>query len=118
VTLPLADIHFESVDDAVIAHIHGEVDMSNAEQLGAALGSQVPTDARALVLDLTGVGYLDSAGIRMIYNLRNRLDDRGHQLTLVLGPEAAIAETLRIAGVTRSVAAVETVEAALDSLEA
>jgi anti-sigma B factor antagonist len=117
-TVPLADVHFERTGEVVIAHVQGEVDVSNAEELGRALRSEVPTVVRALVLDLREVGYLDSAAIRMIYNVRTRLHDRRQQLRLVVAPEAAIAEALRIAGVPQAIGAVETVDAALDSLEA
>jgi anti-anti-sigma factor len=114
---PLADVSFERAGAVVVAHVQGEIDMSNAEYLGTAL-NDMPPDARALVLDLREVGYLDSAGIRIIYKLRKRLDHRGQQLRLVVAPGAAIAEALRIAGVPQAVGAVETVDAALDSLEA
>jgi hypothetical protein len=53
----------------------------------------------------------------MIYTLRNRLDHRGQRLRLVVAPGAAITEALRIAGVPQAIGAVETVDAALDSLE-
>jgi anti-anti-sigma factor len=115
--MPLADVHFEPAGEVLVAHLEGEVDMSNAEALGVALGSQVPRDARALVLDLREVGYLDSAGIRLIYNLRKRLDNRGQQLRLVVAPGAMIADALRIAGVPRAIGAVETVDAAVESLD-
>jgi anti-anti-sigma factor len=114
---PLADIHFERTGAVVIARVHGEIDMSNAEHLGTAF-NEVPPDARAVILDLREVGYLDSAGLRMIYKLRNRLDHRGQQLRLVVAPGAAITEALRIAGIPQAIGAVETVDAALDSLEA
>ncbi len=115
-TAPLADVRFERADGVVIAHVQGEIDMSNAEYLGTAF-NEVPPDARAVVLDLIDVGYLDSAGIRMIYKLRNRLEHRGQQLRLVVAPGAAIAEALRIAGVPEAIGTVETVDAALDSLD-
>jgi anti-anti-sigma factor len=116
-TGPLADVHFERVGAVVIGHVQGEIDMSNAEYLGTAF-NEVPPDARALVLDLQEVGYLDSAGLRMIYKLRTRLEHRGQQLRLVVAPGAAITEALRIVGIPQAIGAVETIDAALASLEA
>ncbi len=115
--MPLADVHFEPVGEVVVAHLEGEIDMSNAGELGAALGGQTPSDVRALVLDLREVGYLDSAGIQLIYGLRARLDHRGQQLRLVVAPGSPIAEALRVADVPRAVGALETVDAAVDSLD-
>jgi stage II sporulation protein AA (anti-sigma F factor antagonist) len=116
-TGPLADVHFERAGAVVIGRVHGEIDMSNAEYLGTAF-NEVPPDARALILDLHDVGYLDSAGLRMIYKLRSRLEHRGQQFRLVVAPGAPIIEALRIAGIPQAIGAVETVDAALDSLEA
>jgi anti-anti-sigma factor len=112
----LADVHFEPVGEVVVAHVTGEIDMSNADEVSAALSDQTPKDVRALVLDLREIAYLDSAGIRLIYNLRGRLDHRGQQLRLVVAPGGPIADALRIADVPRAVGAVETVDAAVDSL--
>jgi anti-anti-sigma factor len=115
--MPLADVRFEPRDDVVVARMQGEIDMSNADELGGALGSQVSRDVRALVLDLREIAYLDSAGVRLIYTLHRRLDHRGQQLRIVVTPGGPIADTLRIADVPRTVGALETVDAAVDSLD-
>jgi anti-anti-sigma factor len=114
--MPLADVHFESIEGVVVAHLTGEIDMSNADEVADALSAQTPADARALVLDLREVGYLDSAGIRLIYNLRGRLEHLGQQLRLVVEPGGPITDALRVADVPRAVGAVETVDAAVASL--
>ena len=116
-TVPLADVRFEPVGRVIVAHVQGELDMSNADQVGAAMVSEVPSEVRALVLDLREVGYLDSAGIRLIYNLRKRLDHRGQQLRLVVVPGAAIEEALRITGVPAAIGALESIQAAIDSVD-
>jgi anti-anti-sigma factor len=115
--MPLADVHFEPVGNVIVAHLVGEIDMSNADELGGAITGQVPREARALVIDLREVGYVDSAGIGLIFNMRRRLDDRGKQLRLVVAPGAAIAEALRVAGVPRAIGALESVDAAVASLD-
>lgn len=44
----------------------GEIDMSNAPKLSAAL-ADARSEADAFVLDLTGVEYLDSAGLAALF---------------------------------------------------
>jgi anti-anti-sigma factor len=116
--MPLADLEFEITDRVVIAHVDGEIDMSNADELGNAFSVRLTNDALGLVVDLRKVDYLDSAGIHLLYALRERLDNRGQQLRLVFGPEAPISEALRIADVSRTVGAYETVDAARQSITA
>jgi anti-sigma B factor antagonist len=115
---PLADIQFETIDNVVVARLEGEVDMSNADDLGAAITARVSSEAQALVLDLAAVAYLDSAGIHVLFDLRERLTRRGQQIRLVLGPDSPISTALEYAGVQRTLGASETVPAALAELEA
>jgi anti-sigma B factor antagonist len=116
VTLPLADVSFSTDGDVVIASLRGEIDMSNAGELGDTIGGQLTNDALALVIDLTAVEYVDSAGIHVIYDLHERLRNRGQDIRVVIAPGALIGEALRLADVPRAVGAAETVEAALTSL--
>ena len=44
----------------------GEIDMSNADRFRDALG-QAAADGGPLVVDLTGVEYLDSAGVHALF---------------------------------------------------
>ena len=115
-TLPLADLSFSSDGDIVIASLRGEIDMSNAGELGEAIGRGLTNDALALVLDLTAVEYVDSAGVHVIYDLQERLRNRGQGIRVVIAPGALIAEALRLADVPRAVGVAESVEAALASL--
>jgi anti-anti-sigma factor len=114
---PLADLRFETVDNVVVARLQGEVDMSNADDLGAAITARVSTDALGLVLDLAAVDYLDSAGIHVLFDLRERLTRRGQQIRLVLGPDSPIATALEYAGVQRTLGAAPTIGEAIAGLE-
>ena len=59
-------------------HLEGEIDMSNAAS-SARRSRPRPGDAVAVVLDLSGVDYLDSAGIHVVYELRERLGAAGRR---------------------------------------
>lgn len=115
--MSLADAHFEVIEQVVVAHVDGEIDMSNADELARALAAQVSNAALGLVVDLVDVGYLDSAGIQLIYELREQLGERGQQLRLVVAPGSPIADALRFADVTHIVGALETVDEALQSFD-
>jgi anti-sigma B factor antagonist len=116
--MALADLNVEIIGQAVFARLDGEIDMSNARELGEALGRQVSNEALGLVVDLTDITYLDSAAIQVIFELRERLQTRGQQIRLVVAPASPIVETLRISGVPAAVGTNETRDAALHALGA
>ena len=92
----LADIAFEERSGIQIARVRGEVDMSNAGELGATLQGMIEQLAAGLVLDFTDTTYLDSAGLHFIFDLAKRLRDRGQRLELVVPPGSPLAATLDI----------------------
>ena len=109
----LADVHFRTRGRAIVASLTGEVDLSNAASIGDALTETVPNHALALVLDLSGVDYLDSAGIQLLYRLREELRVRGQVLRLVIPGSSPANDALRLAGVARHVDTADTVDGAL-----
>ena len=112
----LADVEFRSRGHIVIAHITGEVDLSNAGELGTALIDAVANDTWALVLELSDVEHLDSAGIQLLYHLRADLQARGQTLRLVIPPRSAAHDALRLAGVSHHIQLADTVDDALGEL--
>jgi anti-sigma B factor antagonist len=114
---PLADLQFETLGDVVVARLNGEVDMSNASDLGAAITARIPTEARGLVLDLGAVEYLDSAGIHILFELRERLSRRGQAIRLALAPGSPIATALEYAGVQSTLGSAETVDGAIAAID-
>jgi anti-sigma B factor antagonist len=114
---PLADVTFETLGDVVVARVKGEVDMSNANELGAAITASVPSEARALVLDLADVGYVDSAGIHVFFELREHLTRRGQEIRVAMATDSPIATALEYAGVQRTLGSAATVRDAMEDLE-
>jgi anti-anti-sigma regulatory factor len=56
-----------------VLHIKGDIDSTTYQQAQAQIEQAVHAGARDIVLDLTEVGYLSSAGIRMLSHLFNLL---------------------------------------------
>ena len=110
----LADLDFESHDAAVVARLTGEIDLSNVETIRSALTEAMPNHVHLLVLDLSTVDYLDSAGIQLIYRLREDLGARAQTLRLVIPMSSPANAALRLAGVAQHVDTIETVALALD----
>jgi anti-anti-sigma factor len=109
----LADVQFDTRDQVVVAGVTGEVDLSNAAQLCEAIGEATPNTAHGVVLDLGAVDYLDSAGIHLIYRLRENLRARGQTLIVAIPAESPVQDSLRLAGVTRHLPITSSVDEAL-----
>jgi anti-anti-sigma factor len=116
VNVPLADVTFAIDDDVVVATVIGEIDMSNAPELSDALAGRLKNESRGLVVDLSACDYVDSAGIHVLYELRERLHNRGLDLRIVVGPDTAIAPALEVADVLRTMGSADNVKAAIASL--
>ena len=69
----LANLDVASANGVVVATLSGEIDLSNAAQITRAVVGGVPNEAVGLVMDLSDVAYLDSAGVRMLAELERRL---------------------------------------------
>jgi anti-anti-sigma factor len=114
--MTLADVHIRLAPNALVAHVTGEVDMSNAEEMGATVIGATPNEAHGVVLDLSNVDYLDSAGIYVIYGMRSSLQARGQALILVIPPSSPVHDALRLAGVQNPGQVAQVVDEALRTL--
>lgn len=114
--MSLADVQITLDRDALIARVSGEIDMSNAEEMGATVIGATPNEASGVVLDLSSVEYLDSAGIYVIYGMRASLQARGQALIMVIPQDSPVHDALRLSGAERPHGLAETVEEALSTL--
>ncbi len=70
-TTPLALSANLRPDGSQVLTADGEIDMSNAGQLGDALAQ---TGDGPVVVDLTAVGYLDSAGLTVLFTHADHIE--------------------------------------------
>ena len=99
----------------MLARLSGEIDLSNA----GAVEDQVTgglAGATAVAVDLSGLGYLDSAGLALLSRLAGRLAAAAGSLRLVVPPDAVVGRTLSVSGLAAAIPVDETVEAALAAL--
>jgi anti-anti-sigma factor len=113
----LGDVQITLAQHALVARLTGEIDMSNAEEMGATVIGATPNEARGVVLDLSAVDYLDSAGIYVIYGMRASLQARGQSMILVMPEQSPVYDALRLSGAERPGEIAQTVEDALRAIE-
>jgi anti-sigma B factor antagonist len=94
----LATIEVLESGEVVRVHVVGELDPSNAVDVQERIASLMPNEAIGMVLDLSGVGYLDSSGIRTILTLVGRFRWRGQRLLLIAPEGSQVRRVLELAG--------------------
>jgi anti-sigma B factor antagonist len=87
---PLARVTFEPHGRTVVAHVEGEIDLSNVADIRTLLVDAVSHETDCLILDLSKTTYLDSTGVRLLFDLAERLQGRRQQLRLVVDDEALV----------------------------
>jgi anti-anti-sigma factor len=96
---------------AVVVRAEGEVDLDNAEQLQSAVRSAAADSGdRAVVLDLLGVPFMDSSGLKTLLVASGELDGR---LVLAITPDSPVATLLELAEVRDRFSVHDTTEAAI-----
>ena len=104
-------------DDAIaVARIAEEIDVSNADHIGATLAGSVHNDQLGLVVDLSELPFLDSSGVRLLFDLKRRLDRRSQKLWVVVPMDSPIRRVFELTRVGGIIAVASTLDAALDGM--
>jgi len=113
----LANLAVASANGVVVATLSGEIDLSNAAQITRAVVGRVPNEAVGLVIDLSDVAYLDSAGVRMLAELERRLGWRSQAFRVVAPEGSRTRKVLSIAGLDGLLVLETSVESASASMK-
>jgi len=108
-----AEIVLDRRGGSVVARLSGEVDMSNAAYVREQLLASTPNDALALVLDVSGCRYLDSAAIEVLFDVSRRLGRRRQELRLVMPPTSPLRRVIELTEVHTAAPLYESLESAL-----
>ena len=93
----------QSVERVVVARIDGDIDTSNAQELGDAIVASMSNDMLGVVLDLTPLDYIDSSGVHLILGLESRLRQRRQEVRTVVPEDAPLRAVLDLTAVHKSV---------------
>ena len=77
--------------------IRGDVDMETAPKLAKVLEDLIEEGVSLVVLDASGVGFLDSSGLRAIVIANSKMTDFGGRL-LIEGMSGAVQRVLEVSG--------------------
>lgn len=73
---------------AVLVSLFGELDISEVEEVEQVLASAEAKRPEMLVIDLRGLDFMDSSGIRLVVEAELRARGAGRRLVVVRGSDA------------------------------
>lgn len=80
--------------------LFGELDLATVPDVEEEIQRVEATDAAAIIVDLSGLTFMDSTGVRLMLSADARSRANANRLTLLRGP-AAVQRVLELCGVER-----------------
>jgi anti-anti-sigma factor len=114
----MAEVAFERDDKTVIVVLTGEIDMSNATPVRQQIAEGVTPDDEAMIVDLTDLSFIDSAGLHALIELGTALEERRQQLYLCVPHGSQIERAIEIIGLPNAVSVHADRETAMEAIRA
>nr|WP_218909200.1 STAS domain-containing protein [Nocardiopsis sinuspersici] len=102
---------------SVIVAIEGELDIATAADLQEHIQSAINDHGPWLILDLSGLEFMDSSGLNVIINAYRTVRELGGSLALAALNER-VTKVVRLVGLHRQVPVHQTVATAVTAMEA
>ena len=102
---------------SVIVAIEGELDIATTNDLQEHLRSAIDTHGPWLILDMSGLDFMDSSGLNVIINAYRTVRERDGALALAALNER-VTKVVRLVGLHRQVPVHKTVATAVAAMEA
>ena len=115
--MTIANVTVERRDALPVVHVRGEVELPNSDAVRADILATVPPDGPGMILDLTQTTHLVSSGVRLLFEVAERLRVRRQLLVLVATEEALIRRVIALTKLDDMVLLVATVNEALNILQ-
>ena len=86
--MTILEVEIQQGEDLVEVSLQGELDLSTVEKVEQELRRVEDRGEKLLVLNLAGLSFLDSTGLRLMVTTDQRARQEGRRLAIVKGPES------------------------------
>jgi anti-anti-sigma factor len=104
------DLRLDRFGEKTTIRLTGEIDLSNAAMTRRAITDSIHNRDVEVVVDLSAVRYLDSAGIAMLFDVARRLAEHDQRLTMVVPTTSLVRRSLQASGWPSVVAVLESLD--------
>lgn len=91
-------LEVEVGDHRTVVTVAGDVDLLTAEKFRDFACDEIAAHPKSAVIDMTGVGFVDSSGIGALVAIRRHAEALG--LSVVVEPSRRVQAALKLAGLT------------------
>jgi anti-anti-sigma factor len=116
VAIPAPTTPAESGSSVAVTKVVDEIDRDSAARLYRDMLDGIRTDAVGLVVDLSEVSHIDSAGIRMLHQLAGRVAQRRLELRVVAPQSSSVRRVLELSCFDANVSVTDTVDSAVSEI--
>ena len=93
----------EDGDGTVRIALDGEIDMDNAGQVEHQILDAITNQLTGVTLDLSGIEYIDSAGLRVLFTLGSRLSTLQIVLRVLVPERSPIRRVIDLSGMASTI---------------
>ena len=102
----LLTIRVEREDDALIVHAAGELDLASGKEFESELTRAIRSSVSGVVLELRGVTFIDSSGLRALLAGAKLSSKIGRRLRILRG-SSSVRRAIEVSGLEGSLPLVE-----------
>lgn len=94
------------MEQATTVRIKGEVDIYSIEKFRESIEEKIKTQAPEIILDCSELSYMDSTGMGVLIELRNKTKEMGQKI-IMMNPRPNIKKLLALTGVDKIIEIIE-----------
>lgn len=111
------NLHVRQVERVSIVDVEGELELHNTPRLRTQLHAVCDTEQPRVVVDLSGVTFIDSSGIGVLVGALKRAREHGGTLVLVC-PQPRVRRVFEITGLLKAMQLFESLDEAISAASA
>ena len=90
------EIHTEREGDTYVVRLAGELDLAGCDLTEQALVTAEQSDAASILVDIDGLEFIDSQGLRILLRAQRRDEDSGRKRLRLTRGTGHVADLLRL----------------------
>lgn len=106
----------DRTDGISLVHLDGRLDVDGMRRVDTKFYEATAAQNRPAVVDLSGLDFISSLGIGMLFGCARSLSRKGHRM-VIASPSGLVAQSMKAVGVHEVIPVVETVDDAISLIQ-